>query len=412
MEKIKTILISGAGVAGPTLAYWLRNYGFEPTLVEHSPQLRTGGYVVDFWGVGYDVAERMGLIPELNRVAYHVEEVRMVDRRNRRVGGFKADVFARLTHNRFFSLARGDLAASLYRSLRGEVETLFADEITALEQNPQEVRVHFRNAPVREFDLVIGADGLHSCVRRLAFGDQSKFERFLGYQVAAFEAKGYQPRDEDVYMMYTEVGRQVGRFTLSGDRTLFIFIFRCEHGNVPREPEARRAVLRQLYGGDGWELAGILGALEDAPDLYFDRVSQIHMDSWANGRVTLVGDAASCVSLMAGEGSGLAMAAAYILAGELAGCGGRYGDAFSRYQSLFKPFVATKQKAALTFGGYFAPESALGLFLRNQLSKLLNCPLLAALMLGREFRDELQLPDYQNGKPGAPGYKEEQRDSF
>jgi 2-polyprenyl-6-methoxyphenol hydroxylase-like FAD-dependent oxidoreductase len=219
------VLVSGAGIAGPTLAYWLHRYGFVPTLVERSPTLRTGGYIVDFWGAGYDVADRMGLIPELQRKGYQVQEVRMVGRNGQKTGGFSASVFDRYTDGRFTSIPRGELAATLFGTLHGEVETLFGDSVCALESGTDGIHVQFEQSPSRDFDLVIGADGLHSNIRELAFDRGAAAEKYLGYQVAAFEAPGYRPRDEDVYVMYTEVGQQVARFSMRGDRTLFLFVF-------------------------------------------------------------------------------------------------------------------------------------------------------------------------------------------
>jgi 2-polyprenyl-6-methoxyphenol hydroxylase-like FAD-dependent oxidoreductase len=161
-------VINGAGIAGPTLAWWLEHLGHEVLLVEEAAALRTGGYVVDFWGVGYDVAERMGLLPRIHEVGYQVREVRFVDRNGRRIGGFATDVFSRMTNGRFTSLRRSDLSSILYESLGGRVGTLFGDSVAALEHDADRVHVRFERAPACESDFVIGADGLHSRVRRIA----------------------------------------------------------------------------------------------------------------------------------------------------------------------------------------------------------------------------------------------------
>lgn len=218
-------MISGAGIAGPTLAYWLAHHGLEPTIVEKAPELRTGGYIIDFWGLGYEIADRMGLLPEIRRKGYMVREVRIVDKTGRRIAGFPATAFARIAQDRYISIARGDLAASIFGAIEGKVETIFNDSIARIDETARGVHVVFETGKARDFDLVIGADGLHSRVRELVFGPQSRFEKYLGYKVAAFEVKGYRPRDELVYVMYTEVGQQVGRFAIYGDRTMFLFIF-------------------------------------------------------------------------------------------------------------------------------------------------------------------------------------------
>ena len=183
----KTVLISGAGIAGPTLAFWLACARFRPTLIESAPALRTGGYVIDFWGLGYDIAERMGLSDEVNHIGYHIREMRIVDDNGNRIAGLGTRVFRELTGGRFVTLGRSDLSRLLFEKIRGSTETIFGDEIASLQEQPDGVEVQFRNAKERRFDLVIGADGLHSRVRQLVFGPQDQFERHLGHYVAAFE---------------------------------------------------------------------------------------------------------------------------------------------------------------------------------------------------------------------------------
>lgn len=392
------VLISGAGIAGPTLAYWLAHYGLEPTLIETAPRLRTGGYVIDFWGTGFDIADRMGALPEIRRKGYMMREVRVVNRNGKRLAGFPAEAFARLTQGRYVSLPRGELAAAIFGKIEGKVETIFGDSVNRIEQTERVVRVTFERGGQRDFDLVVGADGLHSRVRELAFGPESRFEKYLGYKVAAFAVEGYRPRDELVYVMYTQLGQQVARFAMRDDLTMFLFIFRDDDIAGAEDLQAQKALLRKRFGTSGWECSQILEALDATDDLYFDRVSQIRMNpqqgSWTRGRVTLIGDAAFCVSLLAGQGSALAMVAAYILAGELHRANGDFATAFSRYQDLFAPFVLSKQKAALRFAGAFAPKTNFGLFLRNRIFNLMAIRWIADLAAGRDLSDNIALPDY------------------
>lgn len=395
------ILVSGAGIAGPTLAWWLLHYGFTPTVIESAPVLKTGGYVIDFWGAGFDVGERMGLLPEIQRRGYIVEEVRAVDDSGQRAAGLSAKGFVRMTGGRFVSLPRGDLAAILFSSIEQRVETLFGDRIAQIEQTSDGVQVLFERAPPRTFDLVIGADGLHSGVRRLVFGEDSHFERYLGYKAAAFTVSGYQPREELVYILYTRVGSQVARFSMRDDRTMFLFTFADPDPGIPAAMADQKSLLRDRFRGARWEVPRILAALDDCTELYFDRVSQIRMDArpglWTENRVTLVGDAASCVSLLAGQGSALAMVAAYLLAGELAQASGDYGRAFGRYQERFAPFVRNKQRAALRFAGMFAPRSKFALYLRNRGMSLMNISWIADFAMRRDLADTIELPDYKAG---------------
>jgi len=391
----QSVLISGAGIAGPTLAFWLETAGFKPTLVEHGPRLRNGGYVIDFWGLGYDIAGHMGLEPEIQRAGYRMRELRVVNGKGRRVAGFGTSVFTELTGGRYVTLARSELSRLIYERITDGTETIFGDEVVSLVEHADHVAVRLKHGGERRFDLVIGADGLHSAVRRLAFGPQQQFEKHLGYVVAAFETTGYRPRAEGVYVMYSAPGRMVGRVTLREDTTLFLFVFAHELGaNLPDLP-GQRALLRGTFGDGEWECRQILDALDRAGEIYFDRVSQIRMARWSQGRIALVGDAAYCVSLLAGQGSALAMLGAYVLAGELAKADGDHVTAFRNYESILRGFIELKQKGAERFASAFAPRTRWGLLFRNQMLNLASLPGLARLTLGRDIVDKLPLPEYR-----------------
>jgi 2-polyprenyl-6-methoxyphenol hydroxylase-like FAD-dependent oxidoreductase len=384
------IVINGSGIAGPALAWWLSRSGHTVLLVEQAPALRTGGYIIDFWGVGYDIAERMGLTGRIRQLGYQVREVRFVDRRGRTRGGFDVGVFRRLTGDRFTSVRRSDVSATICQALDGKVERLFGDSVARVEEHRHGVHVAFDHAAPREADLVIGADGLHSRVRHLVFGPASAGEVPLGYHVAAFEAEGYRPRDELVYLSYSLPGRQLSRFAMRDDKTLFLFILHDEHlrGDDPR------TIVRQAFAGACAEWTAIEDALGRADDLYFDSVSQVRLDRWSRGRIALVGDAAACVSLMAGEGTGLALAEAYVLAGELHAAGGDWTRAFARYEQRLMPFLRTKQATAARFATSFAPSTALGIAFRNVVTRAMRWPRVANVVVGRDLRDDIELPAY------------------
>jgi 2-polyprenyl-6-methoxyphenol hydroxylase-like FAD-dependent oxidoreductase len=391
----RRILISGAGIAGPAMAYWLLRNGFEPTLVERAPALREGGYIIDFWGIGFDVAEKMGLLPALRTDGYKFDEVCFVNARGERVGGLSTKAFQATLGERYLSLLRSDLSRRIYESLDGKVETVFEDWITSIGQDDEGARVTFKHASPRRFDLVIGAGGLHSGVRRLVFGPEEGFEHYLGYYSASFSVDGYPRRDTRAYVSYAAPGRQVSRYSLRGDRTVFFFVFaRKTRLPDPHDPQAQKEVLREVFGQDGWECPAVLEALDECSDLYFDAVSQIHMDAWSRGRVALTGDACFCPSLLAGQGSALAMAGAYILAGELKKAGGDHTTAFRNYEDLFRPLIMRKQRTARQFAGSFAPKTNLGLFVRNQVTRLMTIPFVANLTVGRMLSDQLTLPLY------------------
>ena len=395
MARSKTVLISGAGIAGLTLAYWLLKTGFKPTIVERAPEPRTGGYIIDFWGLGFDVADRMDLVPALRLEGYDVDEVRFVNATGKIVGGFGVDIFRAITGGRFVSLQRGALARLLYERIDGRCEVLFGDSIAAMAPDAEGATVTFERGAVRPFDFVIGADGVHSRVRQLTFGDQRKYETYLGYMVAAADVRGYRPRTEGVYVSYGIPGKQIARFAMRGDRTVFLFVMAAKQPisvEASDRPDAKE-LLRAEFAGAGWECETILDAVDRSSDIYFDRVSQIRMESWSKGPVALVGDAAFAPSLLAGQGAALAMAAAYVLAGELSSSSS--SDAFQRYEQRFRSTLLRKQEAAARFARSFAPLGHIGLMARNLITQGFKCELIAKWAFGALLKEGIELPSYR-----------------
>jgi len=384
------IAISGAGVAGPALAYWLHRTGHTPTLIEKAPAFRTGGYMIDFWGIGYQVTKRMGIENRVREAGYQIQSVRSVGAGGQIKAELSVDVMRDMIGNDFTSLPRGDLAAAIYAAIDDKVETIFGDSITGIDEHDDHVRLSFEQTAPREFDLVVGADGLHSNVRRLVFGPEENFEHYLGAKVAACVVDGYRPRDELTYVTYNVRDRQVARIALHDDRTMFLFVFRAEHDDAGVSPIGQ---LRDQFGDAGWECPQILATLDNVDDLYFDVVSQIHMARWSRGRVLLIGDAAGCISLLGGEGTGLAITEAYVLAGELMRADGDYQRAFEAYERRLRPFIKTKQAGARRFLGFFATRTRFGLWFRNVAMRAMNFGPLANLFAG-SVRDDLELPEY------------------
>ena len=393
VEVIMRIAVSGAGVAGAALAHWLHRTGHTPTVIEQAPQFRTGGYMIDFWGVGYEVAKRMGIEDRVLTAGYQIERLRSVGPDGDVKADVHVDVFRRVLGDDFTSLPRGELAATVYGTIKDKVETIFDDSIASVEQRDDGVGLTFEKGAPRDFDLVIGADGLHSNVRRLVFGPEQNFEHYLGCKVAACVVDGYRPRDELAYVMYATPGRQLSRVALRDDRTMFLFVFRAGHPSVSGSEVAPKDELRNEFGDVGWEARDMLAALDDVDDLYFDVVSQIRMDHWSRDRVLLIGDAAGCISLLGGEGTGLAMTEAYVLAGELAPAEGDHRRAFAAYEARLRPFVKAKQAGAERFIGFFATKTRFGLWFRNLAMRTMNFGPLATLLAGG-VRDDFELPDY------------------
>jgi 2-polyprenyl-6-methoxyphenol hydroxylase-like FAD-dependent oxidoreductase len=386
------IAINGTGVAGPTLAYWLRRFGHEPVLFEKASELRSGGYVIDFWGLGFDIADRMGLVPTLLDRGYKMERLSIVDARGHEITEMDVTSIRTRLNGRFVSIARADLAAALFEACNG-IPSHFGVSIAGLKQDRDGVTATLSNGQQDRFDLVVGADGLHSQVRELTFGPEVRFETSLGCHVAAFRLRGYPRRDELTYVSRTVPMRQVARVALRDDQTLVLLICRSEliDGDPPREQQ--KAALRRAFGVMKWEVPDILNRMDAVDDVYFDRVSQIHLPQWSAGRVALIGDAAACASLLAGEGTGLAMIEAYVLAGELHRAGGHIDRALAAFEAQLRSFVTTKQRAALRFRSFFAPRTALALRVRNIAVRSLSIPLVANRFIG-SLRDDLELPNY------------------
>lgn len=388
------IAINGCGIAGPTLAWWLRHHGHEPVLLERATGLRSGGYLIDFWGTGYDVADSMGLLPALEDDGYHMQRLRTVNWRGWTTSSIDVSVFDRITGGRYLSIARSALSERIVEACDG-IEIRYGTGIIGIAQHDDGVEVALSDGTTECFDLVVGADGLHSTVRDLVFGPQERFERPLGFHVAAFTLKGYQPRDDLTAVSHTLPGRYLSRVSLRDDRTLVLMVVadRCLR-SVPQHATAIRDDLRGIFSDTGWESDAIVARLDEAQDLYFDRASQIRMPRWASGRVALIGDAAAAPSLLAGEGTSLAMTEARVLAGELARSADDPATAFRSYEDLLQPFLTKKQDAAQRFAGYFAPKSWIGLIARDVMSNLASVPVLAQWMLAGAFRDDLTLPEY------------------
>ena len=393
------VLISGAGIAGCCLAWWLEKYGYAVTLVEQAAEPRGGGYVIDFWGLGFDVAERMGLLDSLRQRDLDIHEFLVVDATGRKITGINQRVLQGLAGGRLMSLQRSTVALGLYEMIRGQAAVRFGDSILDLQDSPRGVDVQFRSGRAETYDLVFGADGLHSTVRRLAFGDEQRFERFLGYYVAAFSAPGYRPRDPHRYVTYARPGQQIWRVTLEEDACVFLLLIaETDPQAFPvHDAASQKQILARLFADAGGEATEVLAALQTATDLYFDRVSQIEVPNWTKGRVALLGDACACPSLLAGEGSAMAMAEAYTLAGELRAAGNDYAQGFAAYERRIRPYVERKQKGARGFASSFVPRSALGLWARNLSLEATSRLGLTKLLFGAQLRDPMRLEDYGRG---------------
>lgn len=364
-----TVLISGAGIGGTTLAYWLARHGFRPTIVERATGLRSSGNPVDVRGPAVDVAERMGVLPRLREAGTQVTAMSFVNGSGRQVGRVNMRALRRASGSREVEVTRTDLATILFEASQDTAEIMFGDTVTALNQDDDGVDVTFATAAPRRFDLVIGADGLHSTTRGLAFGPESEFVRHMGLYVATMPLDGPADNQHDV-VLHNAPGRLASIHPVHG-RALAAFIFR--HPGVAgfnhRDLTQHKQILADTYAGDGWRVPELLDQVHAADDLWFDSVSQVRLDSWATGRVALLGDAASSVSLF-GDGSTLAMAGAHTLAEELAATPADPRSAFARYEARHRTLVDPRQGNVAMAAALMVPATYTGVAARNLATRL------------------------------------------
>lgn len=388
-EPGRKALISGAGVAGPALAYWLNRHGFAVTVVEKAGALRTGGYPVDIRGTALEVVRRMGILPRLRDL--HIDLRRLTF-----LGGDGTEVASVDPHavtggaGRDLEVRRGDLTGALHAAVRDDVEFLFDDAIDTLHQHGHGVDVAFRGGGRRTFDMVFGADGLHSSTRESLFGPEERFHRYLGYCFAGFTMRNTFGLHRET-VMWNDPGRAAALYAVGDEHVhAFLNFARPEPPfDAFRNPKAQRDLVAEVFAGAGWQVPGMLAAMRDAEDLFFDAAGQIRMPRWSSGRVALVGDAAYAPSFLTGQGSSLALVGAYMLAGSLAGRDHTGG--FAAYEDGTREFVTLNQDQVGAGDAALFPTTARALEQRNDMLRDLRA---APRAEGAPAHSALTLPEF------------------
>jgi 2-polyprenyl-6-methoxyphenol hydroxylase-like FAD-dependent oxidoreductase len=400
-----SVLISGASIAGPVLAYWLNHYGFDVTVLERASAVRSGGYPIDIRGTALDVVEHMGLLTAVQAAHIESRTLTFVDARGGVIGAIAPTDLA-ANEERDVELPRGALTTLFYDltknrnglSRNSAVRYRFNDSIESLNDDSNGVEVRFKSGERGRYDVVVGADGMHSNTRKLVFGPEEPLRRDLGYTFNIFS----MPNDLGLSkgaIIYSEPGRTAVLLAVRESPELFVMLaFAAEQSSPNVRLNAGEQIERtaHVFASGGWQVPRLLKAMRRADDLYFDTVSQIRMSSWSKGRVGLVGDAAFAPSFLSGQGTSLAIVGAYVLAGELASHEDP-ADAFVSYERIARPFIEANQDLALKGGPSLLLRTQKELDARNLwLASLANDDVPESQNdYVRDVHNSLRLPEYE-----------------
>jgi 2-polyprenyl-6-methoxyphenol hydroxylase-like FAD-dependent oxidoreductase len=387
-----TVLVCGASIAGPAVAYWLHRYGFAVTVVEKAPGARDGGYPIDVRGTALEVVRRMGILPQLQEAHVDTRLLSFLDADGSTVASLHPQAVIGGVEGSDLEVRRGDLTSVLHRTVADEVEFVFDDSVDALTQHAHGVDVTFRSGALRSFDLVVGADGLHSRTRELVFGPEQEFHHYLGYCFAGFTMPNVLGLSHEG-VLWNTIGRSAALYAVrDSDEVHGLLVFARPEPpyDAFRDPAAQRDLVAATFADDGWEIPTMVAAMRDADDLFFDVVSQIRQPRWTSGRVALVGDAAAAPSFLTGQGSSLALVGAYMLAGTLA-THRDHTAAFAAYERETRGFVELNQAQVGVGNATLCPTTAEALARRNE--RLRGLTTLPA-STGRPAHTALTLPAF------------------
>ncbi len=374
------VLIVGAGVAGLTLAHWLDQTEHEVEVIEKSSNMRTEGYMIDFTGTGWAVAERMGIIPAIRQRAYPTEAVIYKDANDKVTAQVHVSKLFERTNvqDKYAALNRRDLVEVLYQHVKDRVSIRFNTTIESIAQDRDGAQVTFSDGTEGDYDLVVGCDGIHSKTRQLVFGNEAQFTHYLGYQFAIFEIDPLAMDLGNSYHMHVEPNMQLGIYPTHADKWLIFSAFAHADSTIPQSKD-RVQILKQCIGHLGWHVPQILSQVQDDTYIFWDTITQIQMPQWFNNRVGLIGDSAYCPTLISGQGASMAMAGAYFFSQALERSS-HYQEAFQIMDNRLRPHINKIQQSARNFAPTFIPKSQLRIMLINWVLRFANLPLFSGLV--------------------------------
>jgi 2-polyprenyl-6-methoxyphenol hydroxylase-like FAD-dependent oxidoreductase len=395
--KPQKILVTGASIAGPALAYWLSRQGMDVTVVERAPAFRDGGQTIDVRGAGREVVRRMGLEELIRANTTHEQGIAFVDRDNQTRAFIGVNAFDGDGPIAELEILRGELAKLLIQHSEDRVTYRFGDSIESIEDKGGQVHVRFEQGGEQVYDLVIVAEGIGSTTRNQVFGDEVK-RRPLDLYTAYFTVPR-QPSDGQVMRWHNLPGGRCVclRPDNLGTTRAFLSFQQAPSGYEKLAQDEQKSLLKKLFADAGWETPRVLAALDDTTDLYLEAVGQVKMPRWSKGRIALLGDAAYCASPISGMGTSLGLCGAYVLAGEL----GRHADhrqAFAAYEALMRPFVAQAQSVPKFAPRLASPHSRLGIALGHAVLRMATASGLKKLFgkILSPKADAIVLPDYDD----------------
>jgi 2-polyprenyl-6-methoxyphenol hydroxylase-like FAD-dependent oxidoreductase len=398
-RSVRNVLISGASIAGPALAFWLARYGIDVTVVEKAPSLRGGGYPIDVRGTAIEAVQRMGLYAQMRAAHVDAQSIGFVDVNGAVVARINPEAITGGVRGKDIEIRRGDIATTLYAATKDTANYRFNDSIAALEEHADGVNVTFVGGDMGTYDIVIGADGLHSNIRSLMFGHESQFERYIGFCFAGFTIPSTFGLDRGA-LVYTLPGRNAVIYAIDEGSPAYAFlVFKYPTSPFRKsltDADKRDLTARMFESVNGWIVQQMVEAMRQANDLFFDSVSQIYMPAWSKGRVVLAGDAAHATSFMSGQGSSMALVGAYVLAGEIA-TKADHASAFAAYEKLVRPFVELNQALVEEGKRIMIPDTQAEIDARNEMFRKMAAETGGKVLerdSSRQIHSALTLPDY------------------